>query len=165
MLTVPEIKERLQNELTPHRYAHSLGVADTAKEYAAIFGEDVDIAYLAGLLHDCGKPYADALSHAEVGAKIAHENYGIEDESILNAIKYHTIGHVPMTLLEKIIFVADMTEPTRDKIPNLNELRATAKLDLDKAIVMCIEATMAYLKKEGHAIDGTSLEVYNYYKR
>ena len=163
-LTLSEIKTRFKAELKPSRYIHSLGVADVAKDLAYIYGYfDPKKAYLTGLIHDCGKPYADDLSHAGVGADIAASQYMIEDEEILSAIRSHTIGKVNMSLLEKIIFIADFIEPSRHDFPELASIRATAYEDIDKAVFMALKSTRLYLKSQGKSIDEESVKVYNYY--
>ena len=132
-----EIKEKLKESLSKSRYEHTLGVANTATCLAMRYEYDLEKAYLAGLLHDCAKATPDKdklrecrennipitrqeellphLLHAKLGEFKAKNEYGIDDPEILNAIKFHTTGRVNMSLLEKIIFVADYIEPGRDK--------------------------------------------------
>ena len=160
-----QIIARLFVELSYKRFIHTIGVANTALDLAAIFGyNSPKKAYKAALLHDCAKPYADALSHAGKGAKFASSYYGIKDEEILNAIRYHTIGRVDMSLLEKIIFVADFIEPSRKNFKRLDDIRKAAYEDIDKATYMCMESTREYLRRTGKPIDDESNKVYTYYK-
>ena len=162
--TAEEILESLKKRLKPSRVRHTIGVAETARKLAECWGEDADRAYLAGILHDCGKAEGSALSHAPLGAVIAREEYGIQDEEILSAIRWHTTGKPAMTLLEKIIFTADYIEPSRDRAPRLNELRKLAFENLDKTIVCILEDTLSYLQECGADIDGMSMETYTYYR-
>lgn len=125
------------------RYIHTLGVMETAIQLAKIYGENESKAETAAILHDIAK-YADIewmeeivkaqqldqqligwgseLLHGPVGAYIAESEFGITDEEILNAIRFHTTGREAMSNLEKIIFVADMIEPNR-KFDGVERLR------------------------------------------
>jgi len=161
---IEQVSSRLQKELTSHRYAHTLGVADTAVKLAEHYHLDKERAYLAGLLHDCGKPYGSALGHAGIGAKLAEFYYGVRDPEILSAIACHTVGKPDMTMLEKVIFIADMIEPGRDRAESLPELRKLAYEDLDRCVFRILETVHEYLAENGISIDDTSKRVYNYYK-
>ena len=182
---------KLQNDmkkaLEPKRFEHTLGVAYTAANLAFIHGCDDKKALIAGLLHDsakclthkkrlavCKKKCIEitkveeenpVLLHAKVGAFYAKENYGIKDEEILNAILYHTTGREDMTLLEKIIYVADFIEPHRKKLPGLYEIRKMAFEDLDMAVYMILENSLQYLKKGNSKIDPKTEETYIFYKK
>ena len=136
----------LETELAYGRFIHTLNVSCTAANLAMCYGFDTDIAETAGLLHDCAKCMnlakmlkicdkagvelseyernSGSLLHSKAGAVLAQSKYGIKDEDILNAIRYHTTGRPGMSLLEKIIFVADYIEPGRDSAPNLPVVRA-----------------------------------------
>lgn len=169
MLT--EIKERLKKTLPEKRYIHSLGVADEAKRLADLYGADADKAYLAGLLHDCAKgiPTSEQAAecdrrgvkidewtrncppviHGFLGAEIAKTEYGITDEAVLNAIKYHTVGAANMTLLEKIIYIADMTEVNRE-FPGVDILRERVNESIDGAIKESIKQQLEFnMAKDG----------------
>lgn len=158
-----EICGRLQHVLKPSRYQHTLGVEETAVRLAETYGADAQRARLAGLLHDCGKEAGDALGHAAAGAVLAEQEYGITDPEILSAIRYHTTGKPDMSLLEKIIFVADYIEPGRSQAPRLSELRELAFQDLDQTIVEILEDTFAYLNGKQIPIDERSRQTYQYY--
>lgn len=167
----PEPKEHLKALLTPDRYRHSLGVMETAVELAKIYGADVEKARIAGLLHDNAKNLdniferakdleaeldefelkSPPLVHSKLGAETAKIEFGITDPEILDAIKWHTIGRPGMTLLEKIVFVADLTEPGRD-FPDAEPLRELSRKDLDKAVAECIKSTIEVNKKRGNLI-------------
>ena len=134
-MNILEIQNQLRKKQTERRFLHILGVQYTSASLAMRYGADMHKASMAGLLHDCAKhmtadklikicerhnieiteaehksPY---LRHAKVGAYLASAKYGICDEDILNAICCHTTGKPAMTLLEKIVFVADYIEPSR----------------------------------------------------
>ena len=180
-------QKELKKVLKPSRYEHSLGVADTSASLAAAYGYPKHLAYVAGLLHDCAKymsneellDYATKhkvditkgdrkalhLLHAPVGAYIARNKYGIKDEDLLHAISVHTTGCPNMTLLDKIIFVADYIEPHRDKAPRLEELRKLSYKDINRAIVMILEDTINYIKSGDSYIDKRTFETYEYYKK
>lgn len=181
-----KIKKLLEKNLEEKRYEHTIGVADTAACLAMRYGYDVEKAYVAGLLHDCAKciendkkislckKYSVELSkveienpfliHAKLGVALAKEKYRVDDEDILNSIKYHTTGKANMSLLEKIIFSADYIEPGRKKILGLDEIRNIIFIDFDKAIYIILENTLQHLKNKNQIIDETSLSAYNYYK-
>lgn len=184
---IKKIKKKLEKELDPKRYEHTIGVADTAACLAMKYGYSVEDAYVAGLLHDCAKCYDDdkklklckkygvklteaennnaSLIHSKLGSAVAKEEYGIEDINILNSISYHTTGKPNMSLLEKIIFSADYIEPNRKKILGIDEIRAIIFDDLDEAINLILENTLIHLKKKNMYIDSSSLDAYNFYKK
>lgn len=184
--TPEDILNDLKNRLKPGRFAHTLGVANTAKKLAACYGADEDKAYLAGLLHDCAKDIPDeeqihrakmagislseqelrspALIHAKLGAYYAGERYGIRDEEILNAICYHTTGRPAMTRLEEILYIADYIEPGRKEAPHLPELRRLAEKAKEETICRIAEDTLAYLTGKGAVIDEASRETAAYYR-
>lgn len=177
---------QLSEELDKKRYAHTLGVAYTAVSLAMAHGTDMYNAYLAGLLHDNAKCISSEkkrklckkydivlneaedknpdLLHAKLGAIRAREKYHVEDRAVLEAIKYHTTGKPAMTELEKIIYIADYIEPNRKMLPGLPEIRATAFRDLNRAMVLILKNTLAYLREKGVFIDPMTLETYEYYK-
>lgn len=162
-----ELSKKLRQAIRPSRYRHTLGVTDTAVLLAACYGVETEKARIAGLLHDCGKEAASALEHGAVGARLAEEEYGIKDEEILSAIRWHTTGRPAMSLLEEIIFVADYIEPCRDgRLPaeRLQLLRKTAFTDLHRTVVMILEDTFSFLKSRKTTIDKRSVDTYDYYK-
>ena len=166
-----EIIKKLKATLKESRFNHTLGVADTAAELAKHYGADENKAYLAGLLHDSAKNLSDdelfalcdkyniplseddrkapPIIHSYVGAFLAKEEYGIKDSEILDAIYNHSTGCENMSLLSKIIFVADMTEPGRKDFPGLSEIRKLMYEDLDKALVASMDANISYTKMKG----------------
>ena len=148
-----EMRSILEQQLTQSRYHHSLGVADTAAAIARRFGMNEERARIAGLLHDCGRAYETAalpiearrrgipigkiesamplLLHAYVGAYLIYEIYGVNDAAIAQAIWRHTVGGANMTALDKIIYYADMIEPSRNypQVERLRELSRTVSLN------------------------------------
>lgn len=181
-----KMQKKLQKYQDEARFTHTLGVMYTSAALAMRYGCDLTKAEVAGLLHDCAKcipnkkkikickkqgiPITPSeeenpfLLHAKVGTYIASEKYHIEEEEILSAIRYHTTGKANMSLLEKIIYVADYIEPWRNKAPNLDEIRAMAFEDLDLALYVILKSTLSYLKKRSCAIDETTREAYEYYQ-
>ena len=189
MLDIQTMKEKLQSALSIERYIHTLGVAEESVKLAKRYGKDglIEKAELAGLLHDCAKDYPPDmkkrfckeyhiplddimkkqidLCHPFLGAEVARREYGIEDEEILNAIRYHTTGRPNMSLLEKIIFVADYIEPGRKSFDGLEETRKLAYENLDCAVEKTLEQTIAYVKERGRILHPLSMEALAYYRK
>ena len=136
----------------------------TAAALAMCYEENIEKALVAGLLHDCAKSFSTNLLHAKLGAQMAGEEYGVSDSYITDAICYHTTGRPNMTLLDKIIYVADYIEPNRDKASNLVKLRHLAFVDLDECLYQILEDTLTYLKAKNSVIDPITEETYLYYK-
>ena len=182
-----EISRKLSKILKKNRYEHTLGVMYTAASLAMCYGWDVQKAMTAGLLHDCGKylsaedqimfckkkeiPLTEselqmpALVHAKLGAYLARHEYGIKDSDILDAITYHTTGRPDMTLLEKIVYIADYIEPNRREIPGLEQIRKLVFTDIDRAVCLSAGSTVRYLKNGGKAVDPMTINTYNFYKK
>lgn len=179
------INQELKNILSKDRYEHTLGVASTAICLAMRYEYDLEKAEIAGLLHDCAKCMSDDkklkkcikhnisitetetnspyLLHAKLGAFYAMHKYGITDMDVVNAILVHTTGAPDMSLLEKIIYVADYIEPNRKEAPNLAEIRKMAFVDIDMAIYMIMKDTLEYLNRKKGAIDNMTKKAYEYY--
>ncbi len=175
-LYLDPVLTQLQKTLSKERYRHTLGVEKTAVELAVLYGEDVEKARLAALLHDCarcldsgemrrlvgnrmGNTTLRALMHAPAGATLARQKYGVEDHAILSAIRWHTTGHEGMTRLEKIVYLADFIEPNRPDYPGLSELRAEAFRDLDRAVRLAAENTMRYVRARGLKPDENTMKM------
>lgn len=180
-----KIRKDMEKTQDVKRYEHTLGVEYIAAALAMRYGCELRSARTAGLLHDCAKCLTDEkrlaicrksnipmtalekknpfLLHGKVGAYLAEKKYGIEDTDILNAIKNHTTGRQGMSLLEKIVFVADYIEPSRKHAPNLTEIRRLSFLDLDKAVLKILEDTLSYLHESGGDIDPMTETTWNYY--
>ena len=188
MLPIETMREKLQSALSVKRYIHTMGVAEEAIKLAEIYGtqKDQQKAQAAGLLHDCAKDYPEEmrlrfcreykvklddvmerqtdLIHPFLGAEVARREYLVTDGEILDAIRYHTTGRADMSLLEKIIFIADYIEPNREKFEGLEEARRLAYLDLDMAMRYILEETIAFVKQRGRLLHPLSLEALEYYK-
>ncbi len=182
-MTVWGMKRRLRRALNQKRYRHSIGVEKEAVKLARIYGADIRKARIAGLLHDCAKGFKDAgaieaakeyalkpddyqmqapkLLHAPLGAKVAALEYGVNDPEILSAIQFHTTGKENMTLLEKIIYIADMVEAGRD-FPGVEALREMAETDLDSALTASIRQCVEHVKSKGSVLHPDSLKALSY---
>ena len=180
------IRHKLKKKLDPMRYEHTLGVSFTAAALAMRWGGDLRQAELAGVLHDCAKyctegeliakcrehgvPLSEeelkspAVIHGKYGRYLAETKFGISDGDILNAISYHTTGRPDMSLLEKIVFLADYIEPGRDRAPELPAVRQLAFEDLDACMRKVLSDTVRYLEKKGTHIHRDTLEAEQYYR-
>ena len=105
-----------------------------------------------------------SLLHAKLGAFIAADHYRIKDQDILNAIENHTTGRPAMSLLEKIVFVADYIEPRRNKASNLSKLRQMAFIDIDRTVYEIMDQTLRYLKAKKVPIDSLTKKSCDYYR-
>ena len=186
-LDIRQIEDEVKKSLKPKRFRHTIGVKYTSVCLAMRYGEDLEKAAIAGLLHDCAKnlsgekllqlcrekglPVSEAeerspyLLHGRVGAYFARTKYGITDEDILGAITWHTTGCPDMSLLEKIVFTADYIEPGRDTAPNLDQLRQLSFIDLDAAVLEILRQTLEYLRETGKEIDPQTELTYNSYRK
>ena len=166
------------------RIPHVLGTEQEAVRLALRYGADVDRARTAALLHDCTKRLemdeqlalcakygieldeleqrALKLLHAKTGAAVARDRFGVDDE-IYSAIFWHTTGHADMTLLEKVIYLADYIEPTRS-FPGVDTLRAACYEDLDKGLLMGLEMTVEEMKERGNPVHSATLAAIEYLK-
>lgn len=160
-----EMKEKLRQNQKGSRYVHTLGVVETALQLAKQYQIAEKKAEIAALLHDCAKEIYPGLQHAAKGAELAKSEYGVDDDEILNAIRWHTTGRPGMTQLDKIIYIADYIEPNRNQAPNLDKIRHLAMEDLDECIYTILEATLAYLKTTNDVIDPLTEQTYLYYKK
>ena len=181
-----EIRKRLKKELDKGRYEHTKGVMYTAGCMAMAYETSIEQAMLAGLLHDCAKCIPNKkklkmcsqhhisvsefeqehpfLLHAKLGAYVAKAKYDVTDENILSAITWHTTGKPEMTLLEKIVYIADYIEPKRDKAPNLAIVRKLAFQDLDECMYKILADTLAYLEENPKDIDNATKDAFLYYR-
>ncbi len=177
----------VKSRLSPGRFLHTLGVAETASSLAKKYGADQEKVKVAALLHDIAKPLgaeelvevcasdgnpgsetekaSTSVLHARAGAVIAERDFGIHDPEILDAIRYHTTGRPGMSLIEKIIFVADFIEPGRNKAPNLDRIRKESGLDLNRCVCMIAHDTLQYLRDSGAVVDERTEQTYEYYKK
>ena len=160
------------------RIPHVLGTEQEAIRLAERYGADVEKARVAALLHDCTKKLdmeqqlalcrqygiqldelerrALKLLHAKTGAAIARDVFGVDDE-IYHAIWWHTTGHAGMTLLEKIIYLADYIEPSRD-FPGVDKLRSVCYKDLDEGLLLGLEMTIKEMTDLGNPVHHATIE-------
>lgn len=173
-MTLEQMKQELEKRLKPSRFRHSLGVAETAMKLAKRFGADEEQARVAGLLHDCAREFRNEdmvkeaekrgiaigeversmplLLHADIGAVRVRELYGVEDPAISQAIARHTVGGLEMTVLDKIIWYADMIEPGRD-FPGVDELRELGRTaSLDAMLLAGLSHSIVFVVEKGHLI-------------
>lgn len=182
---IQKLQKELNKELDARRYEHTLGVAYTAACMAMRYDCDIQKAYVAGLLHDCAKcmTHEERLSyckkhdihvseiekqnpsllHAKVGADLCSSRYGIYDPEIADAVRYHTTGRPGMSLLQKIIFIADYLEPHRNEAEDLPVVRRQVFEDMDLALRTILSDTLIYLQKGDKKIDPMTLQTYQYY--
>ena len=186
-LDMHKIRKQLVKALDSKRFEHTQGVAYTSAALAMRYGEDIQKAELAGLLHDCAKcldndkkiqickkhnieiseaeQHNPFLLHAKVGGFLAKSKYKVDDEEIIDAVLYHTTGRPGMSLLEKIVYIADYIEPGRNHAPNLDEIRRLCFQDLDEALLKILEDILVHLKMSKKEIDPMTQMTYEFYKR
>lgn len=180
-----EMKEKLLDAIGEKRFGHSLRVMKESEKLAELLGENVEKSSIAGLLHDCARYSQESyllkkskefgiivdeiytenvnLLHASLGAKVAREEYGISDSDILNAIKYHTTGRIDMSLLEKIVYMADYIEPKRD-FDGVEQVRYICykEKDIDKAMIQSIDNTIRHILDKKMIIHEQTISARNY---
>lgn len=181
-----ELRESVKKVLLPKRFLHTMGVCMLATELARSYGEDEERAYTAAVLHDAAKNIPDGemyelcrkygvlldefernnpqTVHARLGAYMAEHVYKISDPDIINAISWHTLGRCEMSLLEKIIFVADMAEEGRT-FPGADKIRETARKSLDAAVYMCADQTIRFNEAKGGGVHENAYAVREYFKK
>ncbi|MBQ2676030.1 MAG: bis(5'-nucleosyl)-tetraphosphatase (symmetrical) YqeK [Clostridia bacterium] len=177
-----EYIEILRSRLKPYRFEHSLNVADSAADLAEKYGADKDRAYLAGLLHDICKNDTEEnqlqmfdefgiildsvqksqpkLWHAISGAAYIKNVLNICDDEIISAIRYHTTAKADMTLLEKILYIADYISADRD-YNGVDEMREAAYISIEKAMEVALQFTITDLSERFKPIHKDTLEAYN----
>ena len=175
-----QARNKLRIRLSPKRFTHTMGVVKEAERLAAHYAVDIDKAHWAALLHDCAKEYSadkkrvlcklwnvkldDVLkanidiTHSLLGAESARRDFFVNDPAILQAIRYHTTGHKGMSLLDKIIMLADYTEPYRENWGPLQEMRRLSLTDINQALILGTEYTIKEEEDAGHPIHPWSLD-------
>ncbi len=179
-----KIKAYLEENLSNRRYTHSIGVAEEAVRLARHYGADCDKAYLAGLVHDVAKEIpADTaldmlrdrygaevdevtanthkLMHGVLGTYMIQSEFDICDPEILDAVRYHTTAKADMSMLTKIIYMADYIEPNRD-FDGVDDLRVLAYEDIDKAIMVGLDFTLTELVEKGSMFHIDTVYARNY---
>ncbi|ARD49533.1 bis(5'-nucleosyl)-tetraphosphatase (symmetrical) YqeK [Sporosarcina sp. P33] len=185
-MDLQQVRNDLERRLPKERYEHVLRVTETAMKLAEEVGVSVEKAEIAGLFHDYAKfmnkeellellkrdeeyelyvKYHSELWHAPVGALLAKERYGVDDDEILQAIRFHTTGRAGMGELEKVIYIADLIEPGR-KFPGINELRQRIDGEpLEDQMTECIQHTLQFLVHKYAVIFPYSFDCYNEHVR
>lgn len=178
-----EFLEILKTRLTPQRLYHSICVAEKAKELAEIFGGDSEKAYTAGLIHDImryeppekmielilsdGQVLTESEKkitvtlHAVAGEVYLRKVLGVTDGEILSSVRYHTTGKEDMSLLEKIIYAADLTSADRE-YPDVQEVRALAEKDLDRTVLRGLSFTIEDNARKCRPIHIDTVKAFNY---
>ncbi|MFE6795857.1 bis(5'-nucleosyl)-tetraphosphatase (symmetrical) YqeK [Paenibacillus chitinolyticus] len=167
-----EMMKTVKEEMPEKRWRHTLGVMETAVILARRFGADEEKADRAAILHDVCKYWpvekqADAIResrfqtdvlsfdkelwHAHAGAWIASDRFGVKDEDVLNAIRYHTSGRENMSTLEKVVCLADYMEPGRD-FPGVDKIRELAETSLERALLAGFDSTLSFLLQKGRRV-------------
>jgi predicted HD superfamily hydrolase involved in NAD metabolism len=181
-MTDNEYKKLIKSKLTEKRYLHSLAVADEAEKLAVKYGCDRAKAYTAGLLHDIMKDSsredmlqifeefdimlsnveraAFKLWHAIAGSAYIKNVLGVDDEDIINAVRYHTTARAGMSTLEKVIYLADFTSADRD-YDGVDEMRAAVKNDLPQAMMVALKFSVLDLMENNRAIHPDTMYAYN----
>ena len=181
-MTRNKIKGWLKEKLRISRYRHSLSVQEMAEELAEIYDADISKASLAGLVHDCAKWMSPqrllfsaeyyninldileqehpSILHAIIGERLAADTFGITDEEILTAIKYHTTGHARMSLMDKILYVADFAEPLRE-YDEAKPVRKLAYVNLNIAALKAAEQKLRHLLRRGLVIHPNTVAARN----
>lgn len=178
-----ELMQEVQMHMSERRFKHVLGVEEMAVALAAKYGASEEKASIAALTHDYAKErpaeefeliikrdgydqdllnYGNEIWHGLVGASMVQRELGIADEEILEAIRLHTTGAAKMSLLDKIIYVADYIEPGRN-FPGVIEARELALVDLDEAVAYETKHTLLHLIEQEHKIYPKTIETYNYW--
>ncbi len=179
MWSIEKIKKDLKENLSEYRYLHSLRTMEEAVHLAEHYGYDVKEAALSALAHDRAKELSDMqekqiihkyhletlkgecprIKHAYLGAVLAKEKYGFTDV-MADAIASHSTGKKNMNVLEKIVFLADKIEPGKN-YPGIEEERKLAYIDLDRALICCLENQILKLEQEHKRINEASIEALN----
>ncbi len=174
-------KERLISDIGEKRYKHSIRVMECAEKLSRGQNVDKEKVKTAAFLHDCAKyneerymkelnidnfkeidpDSSKSVIHSFLGAEVAKKVYNIKDEEIIKAIKYHTTGKENMSLLEKIVFLADAIEDKRS-YPGVDEIRKKSLIDLDAGVLECLNHNIKYLIDIDSFIDPLTLRARNY---
>ena len=183
-MTVDQMRKLLMSRLKKNRFAHSVGVANTAVNLAKRFNVNTDKAYIAGLLHDCARQFENEqlpveaakrnvpiidveyavplLLHAPIGAVMVKTDYDIDDPEIIQAIARHTVADVNMSPLDMIIYFADMIEPHRD-YPGVDKLRRLAEnAALEEMFLEGLNQSVAFVVQKGSLLHPQTVAARNF---
>ena len=177
-----EIDKYIKSKLMPERYAHVLSVRELALDLAKKYGADLWKVNLAVLLHDCAKwmrtseqyeavasheiqldeieRHNPSLLHALIGVEFAVSRFKVDNPEILNAIRVHTTGSGKMTLIDKILYVADFAEPKRNHA-EAHSVRTLAYQNLNKAVFEVSRYKIEHLLAKGVLIHPHTIDAYN----
>lgn len=178
-MTTREAQSKAKEMLGPKRYAHTRNVVRAAGHLARRWGADVQKAELAAWLHDIVKECDDttllqlagqdaiiaqsvagrppAVWHGPCAAVYARNELGVADGEVLDAIACHTTGRERMTLLDKVLFVADFVSEER-RFAGVDEIRALSEEDLDAAVQMAMRSSIGYLERSGKPLDAETIK-------
>ncbi|MDE6005058.1 MAG: bis(5'-nucleosyl)-tetraphosphatase (symmetrical) YqeK [Oscillospiraceae bacterium] len=182
-----QVKEKiafLERTLSAKRFRHSCNVARASKLLAQQYGADIQKAYFAGLVHDICKEmpfekqyefviagdfkpdfaelHSKKLWHGIAGAYFLKTEFHIEDEDILNAVRFHTVGRANMSILEEIIYIADMISEERD-YKGVDKMRRLAQKNLHSAMLEALQDTVSSVMKKNGFVPVYTIEAYNFY--
>ena len=182
-MTREEVLSHVQSNMSDKRYQHCLRVERKILELAKLYGVDEKAASFVGLAHDYAKEIpveeqqalakeiglpeifhheGTEILHGPIGAYLIANLCEIEDQNLLGAIREHTIGGLPMSLLSKCLFVADAIEDGRD-YPGVDTAREIAKKNIDDAVFYLLKHTLEFLLEKEVPIFSKTIEVYNHY--
>ena len=173
---VKEIQKRLRETIDPERYRHTMAVVRRAADLAERYGMDPIRVRTAALLHDCAKSmdkqklllysgedeFYPNVVHATGGGVVAMKKFGIRDEGILRAIRQHCTGDAGMDDLSKLIYLADMSEYTRD-YPCVDEIRNACDISLDEGMRISILRAVRHLEERNLSIHPATIRALHYY--
>ncbi|MBN2651279.1 MAG: bis(5'-nucleosyl)-tetraphosphatase (symmetrical) YqeK [Spirochaetales bacterium] len=180
-----EIKSYAKKKLTESRFHHTIGCANEAKKLAYLYGEDIELAYIAGLLHDIEREthFFDIIKlakdsgyhlhdyemdnpiflHGAAAVTTARRVWGIENKSIFDAIRHHTLGEITSGRLGYILYIADFIEPSRLHVSN--EFRSLVYHHDEKTMLLeVLEQNIKYSNSRGQTIYQPTYKLYNYLK-
>ncbi len=179
-----EINSYIESNFSDKRKLHTAGVVATSAELARRYSASPDKAEIAALFHDMFRgtgltqlnccvtqlgledKYIDNanLAHSKIAAAVMRRDFGINDDDIINAVEFHTTGRAGMGLLEKIIYLADAIEPSRD-YPNVDKIRDEAFNDIDRACLMSLEKTAIFIRERGMFLDSDTIEAIDFLRK
>lgn len=177
-----DLEERLKTLIDEKTYSHSLRVKNMAISLGEVYGADIEKLKIAAILHDCGKGLDHInllkkykafdiilddymknnkeLIHGPLGAKIAKEKFSIEDQEVLEGIKYHTTGRENMSIIDKIIYISDYVEPNRD-FKGVEVVRKLAFANLDQSLILAMDNTIKFLIDKKKIIHPNTIKARN----
>lgn len=183
MIELEKAYDFIKGNLKEKRFIHTLGVVSVAKKLASLNGVSEEKAEIAALSHDIAKNMSEEdmkkiisdnnivlsddekstkeLWHSILAPVVAKDKLLLDDEEILSAIRWHTTGKENMSKLDKIIYIADMIEPSR-VFPGVDEIREKTLEDLDKGVLLGLNHSIEYLLNKGVPIDINTVKARNY---